>query len=206
MTQGTGSQTGSVSGWITLLRHGNPEAARLLVKRYFKSLCRVAERKLRERSIFDRGGDDLANEVMTSLFENAREGDYPNLHDRYDLWLLLIVITHERVIDQVLNGPNPQSLGATCTTMTDLFEQYNTSLEKYFVVEPEERITDIHDCWQSLLATIPDENSRRIAQMKLEGFSHREIARQLNLVPRTVDRKARMIAERWNDYLRHREL
>lgn len=44
-----------------------------------------------------------------------------------------------------------------------------------------------------LLRRLGDNTLRRVAVMKLEGFSNEEIARSLDCAPRTVDRKLKII-------------
>ena len=52
---------------------------------------------------------------------------------------------------------------------------------------------------QRLLDLLGDEGLRSVALWKMEGYSVEEIAARLDCVPRTVERKLRMIREMWGD-------
>ncbi len=54
-----------------------------------------------------------------------------------------------------------------------------------------------------LLHSLNDPELRAIALWKMEGFSIDEIAGKLDCVPRTVDRRLRLIREIWEKELRH---
>ena len=51
---------------------------------------------------------------------------------------------------------------------------------------------------QQYLDCLQDENLRRIAQLKLEGWTNDEIARKQSCVRRTVERKLERIREKWS--------
>jgi DNA-directed RNA polymerase specialized sigma24 family protein len=52
-----------------------------------------------------------------------------------------------------------------------------------------------------LLGLLPYENSRSVAQLKMEGYTNEEIAAKLGCVLSTVDRKSRVIRQRWEQEL-----
>ena len=48
-----------------------------------------------------------------------------------------------------------------------------------------------------MLALLGDPELRKVAVWKMEGYSNEEIASKLDCVPRTVERKLRMIRSLW---------
>src|SRR5581483_9499953 len=46
---------------------------------------------------------------------------------------------------------------------------------------------------QRLLAGLPDDDLRQLALWKMEGYTNEEIAQRLDCVPRTIERKLRLI-------------
>ena len=49
-----------------------------------------------------------------------------------------------------------------------------------------------------LLDLLQDEDLRSIALLKMEGYTNEEIAKRLQCVPRTVERKLERIREKWS--------
>lgn len=57
------------------------------------------------------------------------------------------------------------------------------------------------DQTRQLLASLPDETAQRVAALKIEGFTHQEIADKLNVNTRTVERRLKQIRELWQKIL-----
>src|SRR5262249_8072286 len=95
------SSHGSVTAWIEQLCTGDRDAAQQLLERYFQRLVDLARKKLRgaPRGMADE--EDVALSALDSFFRGAEHGCFPELHDRDDLWYLLLVITERKTIDLV---------------------------------------------------------------------------------------------------------
>src|SRR5262245_48438408 len=96
------SSAGSVTHWIRLLRAVKKDAAEQLWQRYYKKMVGLARKKLwgARRRIADE--EDVALGAFDSFCRAAAVGRFPRLHDRQDLWGLLIVITVRHAIDLVM--------------------------------------------------------------------------------------------------------
>ena len=53
--------------------------------------------------------------------------------------------------------------------------------------------------FEMLLKSLGDETLRKIVMLKMQGYTHPEIAQQLNCVPRTVERKLERIRAKWSN-------
>ncbi|MDP6504820.1 MAG: ECF-type sigma factor, partial [Planctomycetota bacterium] len=62
---------------------------------------------------------------------------------------------------------------------------------------PEEEAI-LHDCYQHYLNVLPD-NLRYIAERHLAGYSNLEISEELDCSKRTIERKMRIILNRWKE-------
>src|SRR5205823_10863614 len=89
----TMSSAGSVTFWIDRLRAGDARAAEKLWERYFRRLVGLARQKLRHTPRGAADEEDVAVSAFDSFFRGAAAGRFPQLHDRDDLWQLLIAIT-----------------------------------------------------------------------------------------------------------------
>jgi DNA-directed RNA polymerase specialized sigma24 family protein len=54
---------------------------------------------------------------------------------------------------------------------------------------------------ESLLDALGDDTLRRVALAKLEGFTNQEIAEQMDMGMRTVERKLQLIRAVWKDHV-----
>src|SRR5262249_34150836 len=90
----------SVTHWIASLKAGEPDAAQKLWQRYFEALVRLARARLRgvTRTVADE--EDAALSAFDNFCRGAARGRYPRLHDRDDLWRLLVIITERKAVDQ----------------------------------------------------------------------------------------------------------
>ena len=94
------AQFGSVTHWIGALKSGDQEAAQELWQRYWKRLVGLAAKKISGSQRQSADVEDIAQIAMKSFFLGAREGRFPQLHDRHDLWALLVHITANKAIDK----------------------------------------------------------------------------------------------------------
>src|SRR3954447_25369794 len=95
------SSAGSVTYWIRLLKAGDAVAAQKLWERYFEQLVRLARRKLHGMAPAASSGEDVALSAFDSFCRGAEQGRFPQLHDRADLWQLLVLLTARKAIDVV---------------------------------------------------------------------------------------------------------
>ncbi len=188
---------GSVSGWIAKMRQGDGVAIGNLVARYFRKISQFADNKLRRGIRVTDDGEDIAISVLQTILQSSADGRFPNLQDRDDLWLLMIVIAQHDVIDRQRTALRRTPM----YTMTDMLETFNLDLNEFLGQEDSHaKAMEIIECWEELLKSLPDDRFREIARLKLQGHTNRKIAETLNIGPRTMDRKVNMITQQWQEY------
>jgi len=199
-------EQGSVTGWISLIREGHEEALAAFSKRYFSKIRDLAKARL---SSLD--SEEVANDVLGALSRSIAAGRYPNLCDRSGLWFLILRITQRRVIALTRRERAQKRAGTdgggdvASEEMIDfeLLNDYERELDHFIATDNDEAAwIEISDCWEELLRCLPDEDCRRIAQLKLQSYSNREISALLSLTPSRVDRKVRVIQEEWSRIIR----
>jgi len=190
----------SVSTWISELKRGNSVAAQKLWNVYFERLLAVARAKLkgRPRSVEDE--EDAVLDAMNSVFGRARGGKFPDLHDRSDLWALLVTVTVRKTQNQVAKERAAKRGGGHVKPFSEMgcdLDWFDQALAE----EPDDALAgDLLESFRELLRLL-DGELRLIAQRKLEGCSNREIARELQVDSRTVDRKMCLIRLRCEELL-----
>ena len=194
------SSHGSVTYWIAELRDGEASAAqRELWDRYFRRIVALARTKLGALPRGPADEEDVAISAMQSLFQGFERDRFPDLCDRHNLWSLLAKITARKAINErqkqtaKKRGGGVPRLSVGPTGGDDSMPRYDPSdddLGPDFIVTMEEEM-------RRLMAILPDETLRRIAGRKLEGYSSAEIATELGVVERTVERKLALIRATW---------
>jgi DNA-directed RNA polymerase specialized sigma24 family protein len=196
---------GSVSEWLGELKGGDFAVAQPLWERYFLLLVRLAHRKLRQAR--SPGAEAAAEDAALSAFDSfcraAADGRFPQLADRDDLWRLLVVITTHKATDQVRREWRQKRGGGQVVVEADLNPecpgQGATGLDRVVGPEPTpEFAAMVAEEYRRLLDGLGDDDLRRIAVWKLEGFSVPEIAGKLGRSRRTVARRLGVIRRLWS--------
>jgi DNA-directed RNA polymerase specialized sigma24 family protein len=185
---------GSVTRWIGQVKQGGESVAEgELWQRYFTRLAALARKRLDDLPPHARDEEDLALSVLKSLFLRAREGQFPELHDRTDLWQLLAKITVRKSIDR-RRMAKAQKRGSG---QVQSEPEYTENLKELASQEPPPEILVAMQEECDRLLSVLDDDLRHIASLKLEGYSNSEIAAKLGRVERTVERKLERIRHAW---------
>ena len=192
---------GSVTRWIGELKGGDPAAAQPLWERYFARLVRLARARLRASPRPGGGAvadeEDAALSAFDSFCAGIARGKFPQLADRNDLWRLLVVITARKVGAQVQRRRRRKRGGDRVFGPADLGEGLD-GLDRIIGPEPTpEFAAMVADECRRRLAGLTDERQRQIALLKMEGYTHEEIAQRLGCGLRSVVRKVDLIRKTW---------
>jgi DNA-directed RNA polymerase specialized sigma24 family protein len=190
------SSEGSVTQWLDQAQAGDAAAAQPLWQRYFARLVALARVKLQgaPRGMADE--EDVALSAFDSFFRGAEQGRFPHLHDRDNLWSLLVVITARKAANlkrdqgrQKRGGAAPEGKAA---------KRDDLELAEVIGHEPSpEFAAQVAEQCQRLLDGLKDDVCRAVALCKMEGYTNEEIALKLCCAPRTVERKLALIRGLW---------
>ncbi len=189
----------SVTRWIDQLKAGDMDAAQKLWECYFQRLVVLAGNKLR-------GADeeDVALSAFASFFRGIERDRFPLLHDRDNLWRLLVVITARKVLD-LRNRERRQRRGggavlgeaALVGTKSEEF-----TLDQIIGPEPTPQFAaEVAEEGRRRLDSLEDAQLVKVALWKMEGFTNEEIAAKLGCVTRTVERRIQVIRSIWAEDL-----
>ncbi len=194
--------TPSVTTWLRLLRQGDPDAAEALFRQYFERLADVAHQHLSEVACRAGDGEDIALAALDSFFRGAREGRYPSLRDRHDLWRLLLAIALNKARKATRHEWAVRRGGGHVQAAVDLFdvlEDAGADLDRLASADPppDAVVAFAEEC--SRLLSLLDDELRAVTQARLEGYTEREIAGRRGVAVRTVQRKLRLIRQIWSE-------
>lgn len=191
---------GSISRWIGPLKAGEDEAARELWRRCFTTLVRLARERLRGTRRVAADEEDVALSALDSFFAGVAAGRYPRLEDRNDLWSILLTITTRKAIDQVQHERR-QKRGGGRVAGESALEGPDTDGDGFAQLACPEPTPEfaalLADECRHRLDGLRDETLRRIALLKMEGYTDAEVAARLDCGLRTVVRKLNLIRDTW---------
>jgi DNA-directed RNA polymerase specialized sigma24 family protein len=186
---------GSVSRWISDLKAGDSLALQPLWDRYYATLVERARTKLRalrgSKAVNDE--EDLALSAFQSLYQGVREGRFPRLADRDDLWRLLVHLTACNAVDQHRAEHRRKRGGGRIIN-----EDERNPLDQIIGTEPSpEFAAMVAEEYLRRLSELGDEILKRIAELKLACYSNDEIRQQLGCSLRTVTLRLELIRKIW---------
>lgn len=194
----------SITTWVQQLREGDKDLpVQKLWERYFQRLVGLARVKLgnRPRRVADE--EDVALSAFNSFCQGAVAGKFPQLDDRDNLWRLLVVITARKVYQLNLRNNRQkrggkQVLDEAALTARAESDGSGIGLEQFIATEPTpEFAAQAAEAYQHLLALLPSDELRSLAQLKLEGFANEEIAARFGCAARTIERRLGVLRTLW---------
>jgi DNA-directed RNA polymerase specialized sigma24 family protein len=190
----------SVWRQIVKLKGGDEEAMRQLWERHFERLKEFARRRLTKNCLTDE--EDVAASALEILFRGAAAGRFPNLHDRDDLWRLLMAIAQRKSLDEARRQGRHKRGGGRVTNESMFFAsddgELSAGLDGLAGDEPEaEYVAILEEEHHRLLGLLRDEVLRKVAVWKMQSYSNEDIAKRLGMTSRTVERKLQVIRDTW---------
>ena len=194
---------GSVSHWIEQLKAGDHAAAQPLWESYFRRLVGLARKKLRDAPRRMADEEDVALSAFNSFCRGAERGQFPQLHDRDNLWRLLVTITARKAFDLVRDEHRQKRGGGDVLGESALLGRSDDAAAEAGLAQvigreptPEFAAQVAEEC-QRLLDRLNSAELRSIAVWKMEGDTTDQIAAKLDCAPSTVERKLRRIRGVW---------
>ena len=192
----------SISQWIAGAKQGDAAAQRALWQRYFAQLVRLARGHLdvRARRVSDE--EDIVASVFESFFRAAKNGRFPDLNDRDDLWRLLLRMTVRKAIDQRRKHGRQKHGGGKLRGESVFGRGQDAELAGIDLVigdEPSPLLAvQVVEQVEHLLSKLSSERDRHIAIGKLEGYTNRELAEKHDCSVRTIEHRLKLIRVKWS--------
>ncbi len=193
------SKANSVTCLLDGLRDREDRVIQQLWERYFERLVKLASARMpRGRRMFDE--EDVALSAFHSFCDRAARGQFPKLEDRDDLWRLLSTLTTRKLIGNLRHQARQKRGGGRVVGQPAGSESDSDQLSQVLSREPTpDAVAQLADDYDRLFVRLDDPVLKTIALRKLEGFSSEEIASELNISSRTVDRKLSLIRAVWEE-------
>lgn len=195
------AKKGSITHWIEQLQTGQDgDAQQKVWNRYFDRLVKVARSRLCRDLCRVEDEEDVAITALQSFFERIKQGQFPELRDRTSLWPLLVTIT-TRKMKNIHRRHRAQKRDALRTVSAPKSDDDSNWLEQLADHEPTpEMAAETADEFQRLLLLLKKESLQRVARLKLEGYTNREIGERLDIMERSVERRLVLIRQIWTEH------
>ena len=150
--------------------------------------------------------EDVATAALQSFFAGVARGRFPRLGDRENLWLLLAKSTAHKALDQqryilAKKRPGGNLRGDSAIVgPTDSLTDWSAGM-----IEDDlgpDFLAAMNEQCDRLMAVLADVQLRQIARRRLEGFTNAEVAKELGVIERTVERRLQLIRGLWSEQLR----
>jgi DNA-directed RNA polymerase specialized sigma24 family protein len=195
------SSEGSVTHWIDILQGGDRAAVDPLWQRYFGLLVTRARAALGAAPRRAADEEDVALGAFDSFCRGVEQGRFPRLHDRDDLWRLLLVLTARKAAHLIRRESRARRGGSAVRAETDVAAAGGAVLSAG-AIDPEptpQLAAQVAEECRRLLNKLSDDGLRSIAVWRMEGYTVEEIAGRLGRTPRTVARKIALIRDLWSE-------
>jgi RNA polymerase sigma factor (sigma-70 family) len=198
---------GSVTRLIEQLKSADPavrdDAARRVWDRYVPALLDLARHHLDHRLLHREDAEDVLQSMYASFCIRQRRGSF-DLTSRDDLWKLLVTVTLRKARNAARrHRQEVRDYRRECAQPGSRESDTNHwVLELMDASEPTpDDAAALSEALERRLRALGDPVLRRIALRKLEGYTNKEIARELDdCTERTIERKLGRIRARWARY------
>lgn len=188
----------SSSSLILKLRTGDEEAAKILWDRFFAQLLTLTRGRLHSSSRAMSDEEDIVLSAMNSFCVGIRDGRFPELSSRESLWRLLLTITLRKLADkQNYDSRSKRDVGRQISSGDPAHQ--DEELHAFISREPNPEVAA--ECAEQigrLLESLEHEDLKKIAMMKMEGYTNIEIGAVVECSLTSIERKLRTIRSIWS--------
>lgn len=182
-----------VTLWLHQLQAGQSDAVRPLWDRYFHRLVALARVRLKQAPRRAADEEDVALSAFDSFCRNAEAGRFPDLDDRDSLWRLLASFTLRKAVHHVRDATRLKRGGGR------IAEESSGVLSALLDREPDPQLAvEVAEECERRLESLGDPELKRVAMLRMEGYSVEQIAEAIGCAPRSVKRKLQLIRSIWD--------
>ena len=191
------------SSQLVAAQSGDPQALERLWHALQPLALRLAHRRLPAQGIRGVDAEDVAAAAMASLLIRIRDGQLPELVHRRQLYGLLRTIIFRKCCNVARRSLSVRRGGGRVLTASQIQTHPSSDYGPWLEQVPDRGAPpdgslpqDDQQAVAAILAQLPKELAV-IVQMKLQGLSHAQIARRLGCASATVERRLRLVRQRW---------
>ena len=189
----------SSAALISKLRDGDEEAAKLLWDHFFSQLLVLTRGRLQPSSRAMSDEEDIVVSAMKSFCIGLRDGRFPELSNRESLWRLLLTITLRKIADKKNYDRRSKRDISKLQSSSSVGSEQEADVNDFISREPNPEIAA--ECAEQigrLLESLEHKDLKKVALMKMEGYTNCEIAQEVGCSLASIERKLRTIRSIWS--------
>lgn len=183
----------SITRWINATRAGDELAAAELWNRYFHQLMQMARARMSRMPRESYDEEDAAISTFRVLCIKLRDGGYPDLASRDELWQLMLKVLARKIIRRV----DYESAAKRPSGLSQAVVSLSPGGAKLEVVDDQLVSAAVAEECEQLFAKLNDPHLEQLVLWKLDGYTNEEIASKMNRTRRTVQRMLTLIRDLW---------
>ncbi len=190
---GVGSNDPAITHWWSRARDGDEEAFARLFDCYISRMQLYARRFLTKQDRADGFDEDLASETMTNVWLGITQGRFGSVSNRDELWFTMMSIAKSRALDRRKFLHRKRRMFGIPGQLATFFQgriDFSLPSDEFEFLE----------VWEKFTNSLPNDEYREIARMRMDGMKVNEIANKLESVPKSVRRKLRIIRGEWEAF------
>jgi DNA-directed RNA polymerase specialized sigma24 family protein len=191
----------SVSELMRQLKNDDSDATRQIWDRFIERLISEASKRLKSLPRRAVDEEDIALSAFDAFFRGVREQRFHRMDSRDDLWQVLAMLAERKAI-AVLRNELADKRGGGLNRGESVFENLLFDSTRVVgidqVADPDPNAVEAFTLEvREMLEGLDDHLLHQIAVRKLEGFTNPEIAGQMGIALRAVERKLQLIRHKW---------
>jgi RNA polymerase sigma-70 factor (ECF subfamily) len=173
-------------------RDGDDFAATELYERYFERLMRVVSSHLLGRYQKRVEPEDVLQSAFRTVFRRISEGEF-RFEDDADIWKLLVTVVLNKLRNQVRHmNAGRRDIRREAFGDSDFDGHLASQLSQPPHIEV---AVEFAELMQDIFPLLP-ENERTLLQLRLEGYTQKEIAERMDVTDRTIRRLWERVRQR----------
>lgn len=198
------SSYGSVTNLLAGVKQGDPAAQQELWDRYMKRLIRIVCTRIVSGKTQHSDAEDIVVRAYQAFLSGVSDNRFQELNDRNDVWQILVMLTRRKAIERH-RFDSAKKRGANNVRTESVFaddSHFGVGIEQIADTEPTPEFAALlHDEVLDKLSKLNDTTKRDIIILKMKGLSNSQIADQLKISNRSVQRKLQLIFDIWSKEL-----
>lgn len=187
----------SVTQLLVQANGGDEAAAFEIWERYFTRLVALVAKRLPDGVGRMMGPEDIASTALDCLLRGAKEGRFRKLHNRDDLWQILVMIAVRRTCTVIRDdGRHAGGESKLLSSSTDSDNFRKGIVNRIDRSPTPDSLVVLQDTFDQLNQEL-DAQQQAIVRHRLAGHTNDEIAEKLGVVTRTIERKMKLIRTTW---------
>ena len=182
-----------ISAWIQGIQHGEKTGLDEAWNRLFEKLVTFVERRTDGIPVTKADPEEIAASVFESAWRASQEGRLSSIKSCDELWWWLLRTARFKTVDHIRRAKKLTTGGQNVHVSLDDIALFliSDSQDPAFLAAMQEE-------YARGLSMLPDDLSRSITVMRMEGHSTQEIVDHLGVSPATVARKLALIRDLWS--------